>query len=133
MEALVIAAATCPAWDILHLLSRAGFSVDIVTTSRHLHLSRFARAVHSVTSVKALASSAYDVVRIRGKPYDWVIAADDPTLHALALLEWPAGMRPRFLPSSTPENLPHLCSKIGLSRVLSAGGIRTPFFLYRAR
>ena len=128
MEALVIARTTSPAWDILHLLSRAGFSVDIVTTSRHLRLSRFARTVHSVTSDKALAPSAYDVVRIRGKPYDWVIATDDLTLRALALLEWPPGMRLKFLPSSTPENLPHLCSKIGLSRVLSAGGIRTPPF-----
>ena len=128
MEALVIARTTSPAWDILHLLSRAGFSVDIVTTSRHLRLSRFARTVHSVTSDKALAPSAYDVVRRRGKPYDWVIATDDLTLRALALLEWPPGMRLKFLPSTTPENLLHLCSKIGLSRVLSAGGIRTPPF-----
>jgi hypothetical protein len=128
MEALVIARTTSPAWDILHLLSRAGFSVDIVTTSRHLRLSRFARTVHSVTSDKALAPSAYDVVRRRGKPYDWVIATDDLTLRALALLEWPPGMWLKFLPSTTPKNLPHLCSKIGLSRVLSAGGIRTPPF-----
>jgi len=128
MEALVIARTTSPAWDILHLLSRAGFSVDIVTTSRHLRLSRFARTVHSVTSDKPLAPSAYDVVRRRGKPYDWVIATDDLTLRALALLEWPPGMRLKFLPSTTPEILPHLCSKIGLSRVLSAGGIRTPPF-----
>ena len=128
MEALVIARTTSPAWDILHLLSRAGFSVDIVTTSRYLGLSRFARTVHTVTSDKALAPSAYDVVRIRTKPYDWVMATDDLTLRALAQLEWPPGMRPKFLPSTTPENLPHLCSKIGLSRVLSAGGIRTPPF-----
>jgi hypothetical protein len=128
MEALVIARTTSPAWDILHLLSRAGFSVDIVTTSRHLGLSRFARTVHSVISDKALASSAYDVVRRRVNPYDWVIATDDLTLRALAELEWPPGMRLKFLPSTTPENLPHLCSKIGLSRVLSAGGVRTPPF-----
>ncbi len=128
MEALVIAHSTSPAWDILHLLSRAGFSVDIVTTSRYLGLSRFARTVQTVVSDEALAPSAYDVVRIRTKPYDWVIATDDLTLRALAQLEWPPGMRPKFLPSATPENLPHLCSKIGLSRVLSAGGIRTPPF-----
>ena len=84
MEALVIARTTSPAWDILHLLSRAGFSVDIVTTSRYLGLSRFARTVHTVTSDKALAPSAYDVVRIRTKPYDWVMATDDLTLRALA-------------------------------------------------
>jgi ATP-grasp domain len=127
MEALVIARATSPAWDILHLLSRAGFSVDIVTTSRYLRLSRFARTVHSVTSDKALAPSAYDVVRIREKPYDWVIATDDLTLRALAQ-DWAPGTQLKFLPSTTPENLAHLCSKIGLSRVLSAGGIRTPPF-----
>ena len=68
----------------MHLLSRAGFSVDIVTTSRYLGLSRFARTVHTVTSDKALAPSAYDVVRIRTKPYDWVMATDDLTLRALA-------------------------------------------------
>lgn len=128
MEALVIARTTIPAWDILHLLSRAGFSVDIVTTSRYLGLSRFARMVHTVASDKALASSAYDIVRIRTKPYDWVMATDDLTLRALAQLEWPPGMRLKFLPSTTPENLPHLCSKIGLSRVLSAGAIKTPPF-----
>jgi hypothetical protein len=127
MEALVIAHATSPAWDILHLLSRAGFSVDIVTTSRHLHLTRFARTVHSVTSDKALAPSAYDIVHIREKPYDWVIATDDLTLRALAQ-DWPTGTPLEFLPSTTPENLRHLCSKIGLSRVLSARGIRTPPF-----
>jgi ATP-grasp domain len=128
MEALVIASTTSPAWVILHLLSRAGFAVDIVTKSRHLGLSRFARTVHLLTSDKALASSAYDVVRIRGKPYDWVIAADDLVLRDLAQLEWPPDARLKFLSSTTPESLPHLCSKIGLSQVLSAGGIRTPTF-----
>ena len=128
MEALVIARTTSPAWDILHLLSRAGFSVDIVTTSRYLGLSRFARAVHTVSADQALATSAYDIVRIRTNPYDWVMATDDQTLRALAQLQWPPGMRLKFLPSTTPKNLPHLCSKIGLSRVLSTGGIRTPPF-----
>jgi Carbamoyl-phosphate synthase L chain, ATP binding domain len=127
MEALVVSSTTIPAWAILHLLSRAGFTVDIVTKSRHLRLTRFARTVHRLTSDKGLAPYVYDVVRIRGKPYDWVIAADDLTLRAFAQ-EWAPGVRLKSLSSTTPENLPHLCSKIGLSRALSAGGIRTPPF-----
>jgi hypothetical protein len=128
MEALVIAHSTSPAWDILHLLSRAGFSVDIVTTSRYLRLSRFARTVHMVACDKGLAPSTYDVICTRTKPYDWVIATDDLTLRALAQQEWPPGTQLKFLPSTTRKSLLHLCSKIGLSQVLAAGGIKTPPF-----
>jgi carbamoyl-phosphate synthase L subunit-like protein len=126
MEALVVGHTTELIWAIPYLLSRAGFAVDVMTTSRAMRLSRFARRVDTVASFGSLVGAA--VLRARTKPYDWVIATDDMTLGALAELEWPADARPKLLPAAIPKCRLHLYSKTGLSRVLQAGGIRTPPF-----
>ena len=128
MEALIIASATRNAWAIPFLLSRAGFCVDVVTRSPLLHLSKFTRDVYTVSPSQTVAEFAYDHIRDRARPYDWVIATEDTTLAALAALAWPPEFRPRHFPIAKEEVLGHVYSKIGLSRALSAGGIKTPAF-----
>lgn len=128
MEALIIASATRNAWAIPFLLSRAGFCVDVVTTARVLHLSKFTRDVYTVGPTQTVAEFAYEHIRARARPYDWVIATEDTTLGALAALAWPPEIRPKHSPISTDKALAHVYSKTGLSRALSAAGIKTPPF-----
>jgi len=128
MDALIIASATRNAWALPCLLSRAGFCVDIVTTSSLLHLSTFTRHVYTVRPPQTVAEFAYDHIRDRAKPYDWAIATEDTTLAALAARAWPLEFRPRHFPIATEKALGHVYSKIGLSHALSAAGIKTPPF-----
>jgi hypothetical protein len=128
LEALVAGTWLELLWPVPYLLSRAGFSVDVITTSPVMRASKFVRSVSEVKSPEDLATLVYNRICGRAKPYDWVIAADDDTLRALSGLTWPPGLRPRLLPALSDGEYPHLYSKIGLSRVLQAGGIKTPAF-----
>jgi len=109
-----------------YMLWRSGLAVDLITTSRLLRLSRFARRVDWAGSVSQVAKCAWE--RIQSHTYDWVIASDDDTLSALQSLDWPSQHRPAYLPVWSEKYRRHLHSKIGLSRVLSAGGIKTPAY-----
>lgn len=128
MEALIIASATRNAWALPFLLSRAGFCVDVVTTSRLLRLSKFTRKIYTVGPAESVARVAYEHIRSRPRPYDWAIATEDTTLAALAALAWPPEFRPRHFPIGTERARGHVYSKIGLSRALAAAGIKTPPF-----
>lgn len=124
--ALVVGCSAMLTWALPFLLSRAGFAVDMIATPAILRASRFVRRFEHAASSEMLARRARD--RVETQPYDWVIAADDDALTALAAIAWREDARPRHLPVWRDICLRHLGSKIGLSRVLSAGGIRTPAF-----
>lgn len=128
MDALVVGESTQILLPVPYMLYRAGFSVDLITTSWLLRCSRFARAVCKPGTFDEMVQTAYDRICGRAKPYDWVIPGDDKTLKALGALDWPAWARPRFLPADGERCDSHLFSKIGLSKLLSAGGIQTPAF-----
>lgn len=127
-EALIVSNHTGLTWALPYLLWRAGFAVDVVTTSRLIRTSRFVRMVKRVSSLGMLAEAASAHVRGHPRAYDWVIASDDDALLVLSKLEWPPGKKPRYLPVGEGERRLHLYSKTGLSRVLSAGGIKTPAY-----
>jgi len=128
MEALLLGSTDCLLWPIPSLLSRAGFSVDMVTTSRLLRSSRFVRRVATVSSRDEIIETARRLIAGRDRAYDWVIAGDDDTLRAMERLDWPAHLQPRIFPIPEGERAAHVYSKIGLSRILSAAGIQTPAF-----
>ncbi|MGH9599089.1 MAG: hypothetical protein ACRD27_04455 [Terracidiphilus sp.] len=128
LEALLIGENTCILCSIPLLLSRAGFTVDAISSSRILRACRSVRSISYASSLDKLMQLTRERIRTRNKPYDWVIAADDGTLKALCTLEWPSGAAPGFLPVASGGHPGHLYSKIGLSQTLSAGGIQTPDF-----
>lgn len=115
-------------WTLPNLLWRAGFCVDVITTTRLIRSSRFVRSLWEVENSNALIETAVDRICAREKPYDWVIAADDETVQSLGSICWPEGLQPRNLPLQDAGRFPHLFSKIGLSRALAAGGVQTPAF-----
>ena len=127
-EALVVSDCADLALALPHLLARAGFSVDVIATSGILRSSKFVRSVQILPSENDLAPAVLEQLSARPRPYDWVIAADDFTLKRLGSFPWPAAFRPRHLPQERTGATNHLFSKIGLSRVLLAGGVQTPPF-----
>lgn len=128
MEALAVGRSVVTTWPVPYLLTRAGFSVDVITTSRLLRLSKFARSVLIVDAQRSIADFTDSVVRNRSKPYDFVVIADDPTLAEFVELERRSGRQSNLLPLMPGASRDHLFSKIGLSRILAASGIRTPPF-----
>lgn len=127
-EALVVGSFNGHTWPLPHLLWRAGFSVDLIAPSHFLRASKFVRRLRRVDSIHDLAPAAVEQICARERPYDWVIAADDFVLKKLGGMDWPEGASPRFLSQKRQGGIDHLFSKIGLSRALEAGGIRTPPF-----
>ena len=128
MEALIVSNSTRHAWALPHLLSRAGFQVDVVTNSHLLRLSKFVRDVHVAPLGTSVIDFCYNHIRAREKAYDWVIATDDGTLAEIVDLELRTGQISNLLPILPGGNRQHLFSKIGLSHVLLAAGIKTPDF-----
>ena len=125
-QALVVSNDISLAWSLPFLLRRAGLTVDVITTAGFMHLSRFVRRVERVGSLSRLIERAH--AQVHAHAYDWVIATDDITLKALSELNWAPGKRPGYFPVWKEEVRLHLYSKIGLSRVLSARGVKTPSF-----
>jgi hypothetical protein len=125
LEALVIGNKLNLIWSMPYLLWRAGFAVDVVATHPAMRLSRFVREVHIV---EAAAEYACGLVRTRRKPYDWVIVGDDNTLADFAAIEARSGRTTGCLPLTAAASREQIFSKIGLSRLLAAKGIRTPAF-----
>jgi hypothetical protein len=127
-EALVVSDCADLTLALPHLLWRAGFSVDVIATTGVLRSSKFVRSARIFTSEHDLAPAVLEQMGARPRPYDWVIAADDLALKLLGSFPWPAALRPTLLPVEQAGQTNHLFSKIGLSKVLSAGGVQTPPF-----
>ena len=68
------------------------------------------------------------IIGARERPYDWVIATEDQTLAALRSLDAQSRIPADALPILPGKSREHLFLKIGLSRILSQNGIRTPPF-----
>lgn len=107
------------------LLSRAGFSVCVVTTHPHLRRNKFIDEFLLVGSSDELVRRARDEAR---KLYDLIVIGDDETIRKTRDLQLPPEDKLRLLPIASIDGLQHLGSKIGLSRVLRAADITTPDF-----
>jgi len=128
MEACVVGESSILISALPYLLARAGFAVDVITTSGLPGASRYVRKVDRLGTADAMVEMAWERISQRDRPYDWVIACDDPTLWSLNCLDWPADRKPRHLASSQPGKPSHIYSKIGLSQALTAGGVQTPAY-----
>ncbi len=126
MEALVVGGSAEHFWALAHMLSRAGFAVDVVTASPLPALSRFTRKAVTLDPDACVAEYADALIRARATPYDWIILTDDEILAEAAALERRTGKRSLLMPLRRGQDRGHIYSKIGLSRALTAAGIRTP-------
>ena len=127
-EVLLVGRAPTLMWAMPYLMSRCGFHVDVITTSQLLRASRFVRELMLVGETDAITPTAYAHICDREKPYDWVIACEDQSLLELSGMDWPEDREPAYLPLQRRGERGHIYSKIGLSRMLEAGGVRTPPF-----
>ena len=128
MEACVVGEASILIGPLPFLLYRAGFAVDVITTSALPRASRFVRKVDQLDTADAMMELAWERISHRDRPYDWVIACDDPTLWKLNCLDWPEGREPRYLARNRVGKPGHIYSKIGLSHALAKGGVQTPAY-----
>ncbi|MES2961968.1 MAG: ATP-grasp domain-containing protein [Pseudomonadota bacterium] len=108
------------------LLNRAGFNVDAITTCSFLEESKFiSNFEHSFIPqdlVKMVMQKNLDT-------YDCIVVCDDLTLENILNSDLSSEQKLRLLPVQNLENFTHLFSKIGLSKILSEAGVRTPEFL----
>ena len=107
------------------LLNRAGFDVDVITTSLQFRPLVPAR---DVTRVK----DSVELLKVANKksqyPYDLIVIGDDQTLREIIQSDLPDAVKLRLLPVCNIRNFKHVGNKIGLSQVLSEAGVMTPEF-----
>lgn len=105
------------------LLSRAGFSVTLITS-----LSSFKRCrnVDRLVILREEAVLPRVLEEIAMQDYAMVVPGDDLVLLALRKARIPAPLKLKLLSVCAERALGHVASKIGLSRALEAGAVPTP-------
>lgn len=106
------------------LLGRAGFAVDVLTSSLRF-TSQHARRLRKVPAPELLVPAA---LTLDLDPYDLVVIADDTALREIMEADMPDVHKLRLLPIFDVEGFRHVGSKVGLSHVLKDAGISTPAF-----
>ena len=112
-------------WFLPSLLAQAGWTCEVVSLSKVYALSAHVRRLHHVEQVERLAEQALEVLQA-GLADAWVIVASD---ELLAELRQRALLDRRYLallPLAGSHGLPHLFSKLHLSRILDRYGLATP-------
>jgi hypothetical protein len=125
LNALLIGRDHALAWTLPQLLSRAGFYVDVISSSPLMRNCKFARNCDIVPSTQSLLPAI--TRRIRSN-YDWIVITDDGTLTEISKSNLSIENKLKLLPVQKEENFSHLFSKIGLSQVFFANGVNTPPF-----
>lgn len=123
---LLLAEEPIVAWVLPSVFARAGFEVDIITSSSILKSCKKARKIWLVDRKNLLTEANLQIDRLS---YDWIIPTNDLLLQDIVGSALSPEKKLRLLPVLTPQNFQHLHSKIGLSQVLAKAEIRTPPFL----
>jgi hypothetical protein len=110
----------------LGLLSRAGFTVDVISTNAFLTRNRFMRNYFLAEKDDVLLKAASETIK---KEYALIVVGDDPTLRRILDLDLPDDDKLKLLPVISHKNFGHIFSKIGLSVAFSENGVRTPDYL----
>ena len=112
------------------LFQRAGFYVDVITTSTKFKRRPYIRQLTEASDVTALVDQcAHAIIKKQKKPYELIVVCDDKTLYDILSSDLPVNIKKKVLPVFAEKDFKHLCSKIGLSLILSEAGIRTPNFI----
>ncbi len=123
MRALLIGRCHSLAWALPQMLARAGFQIDVITSSPIMKRGRFIRSCETVPTAQSLIPA---IQRAMHHHYDWIIITDDITLREIRESEIPSCDKLKLLPVQSLNNFTHLFSKTGLSKVLSDNGVSTP-------
>ncbi len=125
MKALLIdVGANVIPW-VASLLIRAGFTVDVVTTIPNFN-------PRCDVNKNVYATKPHELLKIivgrLNQDYDLIVPCSDTTLKIILDAPLDESIKIKILPVATPLDQKHLCSKIGLSEVLSSHKILTPDF-----
>lgn len=108
-----------------HVLERAGFFVDMISSNRFMKLSRSIRTFEQIESEQSLVPL---LLQKGEKEYDWIVVTEDGVLKEIVEASLPPEIKLRFLPVLDVNNFLHLASKIGLSKAFASHGVPTPPF-----
>ena len=111
---------------VLDLLTRAGFTVDVISNSDFVKKNRLIRDYLFTENNVLLLGAASK--RLNDK-YHLVVIADDPTLSAILNSDLSHEEKLKLLPVISTQDFGHIFSKIGLSLVLDKNSVNTPDYL----
>jgi hypothetical protein len=107
----------------LGLLTRAGFTVDVISNSTAFRRSSAMRDYVLAKNRDLLVRTAAEKIK---KEYPLVVVGDDTTLGLILDSDLSREQKLRLLPVLSDRNFGHIFSKIGLSLALEGNGISTP-------
>ena len=107
----------------LGLLTRAGFTVDVISTNAFLTRTRSMRNYFLAEEDDVLLQAASESIK---KEYALTVVGDDPTLRKILNLDLPDDDKLKLLPVISHKDFGHIFSKIGLSVAFRRNGVRTP-------
>jgi hypothetical protein len=126
MEALLIGYEGDLLWQLPALLSRAGFTVDVITNSTYLKRSRYIRSVFKIPTHSSAPNEI--IQQLDKKIYQWIIITQDQILREVVNSNISDEIKCRILPVTSERFFNHLGSKICLSHTLHKAGVLTPKF-----
>ena len=109
----------------LGLLTRAGFTVDVISTNAFFKKNRSIRDYFLAEKDDLLVKIASEKIK---KEYTLVVIADDPTLGKILNSHLSNKEKLALLPVSSDKHFAHIFSKIGLSQAFKRSGLLTPDF-----
>jgi hypothetical protein len=110
---------------VLNLLTRTGFTVDMISTNPLFKKSRSVRHYFLAKENDVLLKVASEKSK---RKYALVVIGDDPTLGKILDSDLPANEKLALLPVASRQHFSHVFSKIGLSKVFKENGLLTPDF-----
>ncbi len=110
---------------VLGLLTRAGFTVDVISTNTFFKKNRSIRDYFLAEQNDLLVKIASEKIK---KEYTLVVIADDPTLGKILNSNLSSEEKLALLPVISDKHFAHIFSKIGLSQAFKRSGLLTPDF-----
>ncbi len=125
LNALLIGEAMGLMCALPSLLFRSGFNVYVITNDQRLKQSDFISGYELVLDPKLMPIIA---AQRNLDLYDFIIPCDDNILKNILNSDIAIEDKLKLLPVNNEKDFKHLCSKIGLSKVLSEANVNIPSF-----
>lgn len=125
LEALIIGQSTDLIFALPPLLYRAGFEVDVISTTKLLRKTSYIREIDYAKNIDDLLIKAQEKYT---EKYALVVIGDDDTLKTIRDSNISDNIKLRLLPVTSEKDYVHIYSKIGLSQILHENKILTPEF-----
>jgi len=109
---------------IPHLLTRAGFSVDVITN--HNNPIKDNRHISNLTTTKNNLIKTLDEIDLN--QYDFIIPSDDKILAQIKNSDLDLEKKLKLLPITEEKFISHITSRVEFVNVMQANKIKTPQF-----